>query len=75
MEKNPQQIVKFLQELLVVIGPPRDALVEQWRLMKKEDLKAVGEPDDDCFYVWGRPYYTKKMVERTFTLDSESVKE
>lgn len=75
MEKDPQRIVTFLQDLLTTVQPARDSIVEQWRLMKKEDMEALGEPDDDCLYVWDRPYYTKRMMERTFNLHSDTVKE
>jgi metallopeptidase MepB len=75
MEKDPHKIATFLQDLSTIIRPTKDSIVEQWRLMKKGDLKALGEPDDDCFYVWDRPYYTKRMMEHKFTFDSDTVKE
>jgi metallopeptidase MepB len=75
MEKDPHKIATFLQDLSTIVRPIRDSIVEQWRLMKKGDLKALGEPDDDCFYVWDRPYYTKRMMEHTFAFDSDTVKE
>ena len=74
MEKNPRKIATFLQDLFKTVQPARDQIVEQWRLMKKEDLRALGEPDDDCFYIWDRPYHTKRMMERTFAFDSDIVK-
>lgn len=75
MENDPQNIVTFLQDLLKIVGPAKDCIVEQWRQMEKEDLEAIEEPDDDNFYVWDRFYYTKRMMEDTFALDSDNVKE
>jgi metallopeptidase MepB len=75
MEKDPQKIVTFLQDLLTIVQPARDLIVGQWRMMKKEDLKALGEPDENSFYVWDRPYYTNRMMERAFSLNSDAVKE
>jgi metallopeptidase MepB len=43
--------------------------------MKREDLEAIGEPEDDSFYVWDRFYYTKRMMDYTLAFDSETVKE
>jgi metallopeptidase MepB len=75
MEKNPRRIVKFLQDLLTTVQPAKDSIVEEWRLMKKQDLEELGEPDDGCFYVWDRPYYTKRMMERKFALNLDTVKD
>ena len=75
MEKDPQNVVTFLQDLLASIGPTVACIVEQWRQMKKEDLEAIGEPDDDSFYVWDRFYYPKRMMEHTFAFDLDTVKE
>lgn len=75
MERDPQKIVTFLQDLLTIVRPARDLIVEQWRLMKQGDLKALGEPDDNCFYAWDRPYYMNRMMERAFSLTSDAVKE
>lgn len=75
MEKNPQRIATFLHDLFTTVRPAKDSIVEQLRSMKKDDLRALGEPDDDCFYVWDRPYYTNRMMERTFAFDLDIVKE
>jgi metallopeptidase MepB len=75
MEKDPRRIAEFLQDLLTTVRPARDSIVERWRLMKKEDLEELNEPDDGCFYAWDRPYYTKRMVEHRFALDLDTVKD
>ncbi|RYZ76719.1 MAG: hypothetical protein EOP06_31025, partial [Proteobacteria bacterium] len=62
MEKYPQKIVTFSQDLVTTVRSAKDPIVEQWRLMKKEDLEALGEPDDDCLYIWDRPYYSERMM-------------
>lgn len=75
MENDPKNIELFLTDLSAILEPIKDSVVEQWRLMKKKDLKSLGESDDGKFYIWDRPYYTKRMMEHKYAFDSDVIKE
>jgi len=75
MEKSPQKIQAFLEDLLVNIRPSRDVFLAEWRQKKREDLMARGEPDDGNFYAWDRPYYVRKCEAEEREFDADNVSE
>ncbi|WPH04187.1 Hypothetical protein R9X50_00707500 [Acrodontium crateriforme] len=75
MEKSPEKIQAFLEDLVTQISPKYAALMTRERQMKKDDLKARGEDDDGRFYDWDRVYYGHKLMVKDYEYDSSSVSE
>lgn len=73
MEKSPQKIKIFLDDLLEKMTPLRDAVASSWRQMKRDDLSRSGERDDGKFYEWDRHYYSRKLVEQDCDIDTDTV--
>lgn len=75
MEKSPQKIKGFLEDLLHNIKNWRDVSIEGWRRQKKEDLEARGEPDDGKFYAWDRSFYFQKCLQQDEANNADIVSE
>ena len=75
IEKSPQKIQAFLNDLLERVAPSRDSFVARWREMKHQDLVARGEPDDGNFYAWDRFFYSKKLLSQQYSFDASVIRE
>ncbi|KAK5117139.1 hypothetical protein LTR85_008907 [Meristemomyces frigidus] len=74
MEKCPQQIQAFLNDLLKRISAKGDFATEM-RHLKQSDLSARRERDDGHFYDWDRYYYNRKVSAQGHAADNNVVSE
>ena len=75
MEKSPETIVEFLEDIRSRASSKVESEMEQLRSMKKKDLESRGKLFDGHFYLWDQAYYRRLMMEKEFSVDQNRTSE
>lgn len=76
MEKSPETIRKFLEDLARKVEPARDSMLARMRQLKCDDCSASEflsyAPEAQAIQVWDRWYYAKKIIHQDVSCSSQT---
>ena len=75
MAKNPEAVLKFLNDLRTRLTPMGEQELKQLVDVKKDYLERNGKPFDGQINPWDSQYFMRIQKEALFSIDDEKIKE